>query len=132
MIIFSFLVTVIKSRFIISINVDQFSSEPNVGIPDKHTQLDTTRPLFLGGHPHLAKIRGIKGRHNYQGCIRNFKINGAVENIKPDMSTGMMIKILNWNLLVIMKFLFQETLKPAFVHFPKNPISIHILQNIKQ
>ncbi|CRK95483.1 CLUMA_CG008952, isoform A [Clunio marinus] len=81
-------VTVIKSRFVISINVDQFSSEPNVGIPEKHTQLDTTRPLFLGGHPHLAKIRGIKGRRNFQGCIRNFKINDVVENIKPQMTTG--------------------------------------------
>lgn len=81
-------VTVIKSRFIISINVDKFSSEPNVGNPDKHTDLETTRPLFLGGHPHLAKIRGIKGRHNYQGCIRNFKINGAEEIIKPEMTTG--------------------------------------------
>jgi laminin, alpha 3/5 len=81
-------VTVIKSRFIISINVDQFSSEPNVGNPEKHTQLDTTRPLFLGGHPHLAKIRGIKGRHNYQGCIRNFRINDVAEKITPSMTTG--------------------------------------------
>jgi laminin, alpha 3/5 len=85
---FLFPVTVIKSRFIISINVDQFSSEPNVGNPEKHTQLDTTRPLFLGGHPHLAKIRGIKGRHNYQGCIRNFRINDVAEKITPSMTTG--------------------------------------------
>lgn len=81
-------VTVIKSRFVISINVDQFSSEPNVGRPELHTVLQTTRPLFLGGHPHLAKIRGIKGRHNYQGCIKNFKINDVPATITPQMTTG--------------------------------------------
>jgi laminin, alpha 3/5 len=81
-------VTFIKSRFIISLNVDKFSTEPNVGNPEKHTQIDTTRPLFLGGHPHIEKVRGFKSRHNYQGCIRSFKINDVEEKITSSMLNG--------------------------------------------
>jgi laminin, alpha 3/5 len=59
-----------------------------VGNPDRHTTVDTTRPLFVGGHPHLAKIRGLKGRQPFQGCIRNYKINDSPELFTADMTTG--------------------------------------------
>jgi laminin alpha 3/5 len=81
-------VNFIKSRFIISLNVDKFSADPNVGNPEQHTQLETTRPLFIGGHPHIEKIRGIKSRKNFSGCIRSFKINDVEEKITSSMLFG--------------------------------------------
>lgn len=68
--------------------LDQYSSEPNVGNPEKHSIVETTRPLFVGGHPHIVKIRGLKGRQPFQGCIRNFKINESTEKLTPSMATG--------------------------------------------
>jgi laminin alpha 3/5 len=77
-----------KTKIKIIFSLDQFSSEPNVGNPEKHTVVDTSRPLFIGGHPHLAKIRGLKGRSPFQGCIRNIKINDNQEKITTQMTTG--------------------------------------------
>lgn len=81
-------VTVTKAKHIISINVNGFESEPNIGHPKDHRAVLTTRPLFLGGHPHMERIRGMKGRQNYQGCIRNIKINDEAFIVDPWMTLG--------------------------------------------
>jgi hypothetical protein len=81
-------VTFIKSQHSISIKVDEFSTVPNIGDLNSNSDLNTTRPLFFGGHPNLAKIRGIKSRRGFAGCIRNYKINGVEEVVNPMMAAG--------------------------------------------
>lgn len=49
-------VQAIKSKFVLSIKVNDFTSNPAVG-STKNTKTVTTRPLFLGGHPHIAKVK---------------------------------------------------------------------------
>uniref|UniRef100_A0A1B0DIX0 Laminin G domain-containing protein n=1 Tax=Phlebotomus papatasi TaxID=29031 RepID=A0A1B0DIX0_PHLPP len=48
-------VTVVKSKFVITIKVNKINSKPQIG-PTKTPSADTTRPLFLGGHPYLHKV----------------------------------------------------------------------------
>lgn len=80
-------VNAIKSQYIISLSVDSVNSQPAIGsalIPST----DTTRPLFLGGHPFLGKARNLTSRKPYFGCIRNLKIKNKDEIIKPSMTSG--------------------------------------------
>jgi laminin, alpha 3/5 len=80
-------VKAIKSSYVITIQVDGYHSEPAIGTSQK-SSTDTTRPLFLGGHPHLMKIRGLQARKPYHGCIRNVIIRNEVQKIVPDMTVG--------------------------------------------
>uniref|UniRef100_W4VRR7 Putative response to misfolded protein n=1 Tax=Corethrella appendiculata TaxID=1370023 RepID=W4VRR7_9DIPT len=80
-------VTAIKSKYVISLQVNEKTSHPAVG-DARNPSTDTTRPFFLGGHPHLNRIRGITARQPYQGCIRNVKIKDVPEPITPKMSIG--------------------------------------------
>lgn len=75
----------VKSQFAISLAVDNMSSEPSIGLS---LSTDTTRPLFLGGHPHLSRARGLGIRKPYSGCIRNVKIKDIAEEILPGMAVG--------------------------------------------
>ncbi|XP_050097931.1 laminin subunit alpha isoform X1 [Anopheles aquasalis] len=80
-------VSAIKSQYVITIKVNDVSSNPAIG-DARNPSTDTTRPLFLGGHPHLQRIRGFVARAPFQGCIRNVKIRDSVEQITPKMIVG--------------------------------------------
>lgn len=77
----------IKSQYVITLQVDNVTSEPAIG---STTQLstDTTRPLFLGGHPYLSKARGLTIRRPFLGCIRNVRVKDQLQNIHPGMTVG--------------------------------------------
>jgi hypothetical protein len=36
----------------------------------------------------MGKVRGMKGRRNFQGCIRNVRINDKEQKISPMMAGG--------------------------------------------
>lgn len=44
-----------KSAYVITVSVDDRSSEPGIG-DSKNYITQTTRPLFVGGHPHMQKV----------------------------------------------------------------------------
>lgn len=46
----------VKSQYVISIYVNDMGSQPSIG-DAASPSTDTTRPLFLGGHPRLSKAR---------------------------------------------------------------------------
>lgn len=77
-------IQVVKSKFVISVQVDRVSSNPGVG-QTLHVSTDTTRPLFLGGHPHPNRARGLKVRKSYVGCMRNIKVRNDLSEITNDM-----------------------------------------------
>lgn len=78
----------VKSKFVISVQVDRVSSNPGVG-RTTHLSTDTTRPLFLGGHPHVLRARGLKVRKPYVGCMRNIKVKNEMSVItNGDMIIG--------------------------------------------
>lgn len=77
----------VKSKFVISVQVDRVSSNPGVGLTT-HLSTDTTRPLFVGGHPHPLRARGLKVRKPYVGCMRNIKIKNELSTITNDMVVG--------------------------------------------
>lgn len=76
-----------KSLFLTTIAVNNVVSEPAIGNSDS-VSTDTTRPLFLGGHPHIKKLRGLTVRTPFQGCMRNVKIKDVPETITPKMIVG--------------------------------------------
>lgn len=80
-------ITAFKSKYVITIVVDGVNSQPAIGNA-LSPSTDTTRPLFLGGHPKLASLRGVTVRKPYIGCIRNVKIKEVAEKIHPGMTTG--------------------------------------------
>ncbi|XP_058457360.1 laminin subunit alpha [Malaya genurostris] len=80
-------ITAIKSFYVITIKVNDVSSNPAIG-DARSGSTDTTRPLFLGGHPHLQRIRGLTAREPFQGCIRNVVIRNQQEHITPKMTIG--------------------------------------------
>lgn len=80
-------ITAIKSQYVITILVDAVSSQPAIGNASSPST-DTSRPLFLGGHPFLSKVRGLTVRKPYLGCIRNVKIKDVAEKIHPGMTVG--------------------------------------------
>lgn len=80
-------VTAIKSQYVITIMVDSVSSQPSIGNASSPST-DTSRPLFLGGHPFLSKTRGLIARKPYLGCMRNVKIKDVAEYIHPGMTVG--------------------------------------------
>lgn len=52
-------VKAVKSKYVISLVVNDTGSEPSIGNAASPST-DTTRPLFLGGHPHLSKVKSYK------------------------------------------------------------------------
>lgn len=77
-------VTAIKSKYIIQLTVDSWYSHPTVGVPSA-SSTDTTRPLFLGGHPSLKRARGLTVRTPFIGCMRNLRIKNITEPIYNTM-----------------------------------------------
>lgn len=80
-------VTAIKSQYVITIMVDSVSSQPSIGNAS-NPSTETSRPLFLGGHPFLQKVRGLTVRKPYLGCMRNVKIKDVAEEIHAGMTVG--------------------------------------------
>lgn len=86
-------IKVIKSKFVITVQVDSVLSNPGLGLANKF-DADTKRGLFLGGHPHLGRVRQVSVRKSYIGCVRNVRINdGEVEvianpNVVGDVQTN--------------------------------------------
>lgn len=48
-------VKAVKSAYVITVSVDNRSSEPSLGDASSYVT-QTTRPLFIGGHPHMQKV----------------------------------------------------------------------------
>lgn len=80
-------VAAIKSQYAITLVVDSWQSPTLVGNIN-YTSADTTRPLFLGGHSHLSKARGLTVRRPFVGCIRNVKIKNVAQPINLSMANG--------------------------------------------
>lgn len=80
-------VMAVKSSYVITLIVNQITSQPTIG-DTRIVTTETTRPLFVGGHPHLSKARGLTVRRPYLGCMRNVKIRSEVEEIKAGMTVG--------------------------------------------
>lgn len=80
-------ISAVKSQYVITLRVNDRSSQPAIGdVASPST--DTTRPLFLGGHPFINKARGLTVRRHYFGCMRNIKIQDKDEYIAPSMVFG--------------------------------------------
>jgi laminin alpha 3/5 len=77
----------IKSAYVVTVTVDNRSSEPAIG-NEASLVTQTSRPLFVGGHPHIQKIRGLLARKPFYGCMRNIKINNVPEQINYSMMNG--------------------------------------------
>lgn len=80
-------INAIKSQYVITLIVDSVNSLPTIGAVNS-ISTDTTRPLFLGGHPYLSKARGLTVRRPFVGCIRNVKIKNVAQPINLDMAVG--------------------------------------------
>lgn len=78
-------VTAIKSQYVITLIVDSINSNPTIGSTEFFST-DTTRPLFLGGHPHILKAKGLTVRRPFIGCIRNVKIREVAQPINLSMA----------------------------------------------
>lgn len=80
-------ITAIKSQYVITIMVDSVNSQPAVG-NTSNPSTETSRPLYLGGHQFMSRVRGVSVRKPYVGCIRNIKIKDSTEHITPSMTVG--------------------------------------------
>lgn len=80
-------VKAVKSKYVITLIVDGVNSEPAIGSTTS-LSTDTTRPLFLGGHPYLSKARGLSIRRPFLGCIRNVRVKDQVQEINTAMTVG--------------------------------------------
>lgn len=80
-------ITALKTQYVITIQVNNVVSEPAIGTATS-VNTETTRPLYLGGHPHIKKIRGLKVREPFRGCIKNLKIRDSSESIAARMVVG--------------------------------------------
>lgn len=80
-------ITAIKSQYVITLVVDSVNSNPTIGAITA-VSTDTTRPLFLGGHPYLSKARGLTVRRPFIGCIRNVTIKNVAQPINLNMAVG--------------------------------------------
>lgn len=80
-------INAVKSKYVITLTVDGVSSQPSIGNANSPST-DTSRPLFLGGHPFLGKARGLTIRRPFLGCVRNVKIKDKLQAIQAGMTVG--------------------------------------------
>lgn len=66
-------VTAVKSQYVITLIVDKINSSPTIG-STTYISTDTSRPLFLGGHPKIAHAKHVVAKKPFIGCMRNIKI----------------------------------------------------------
>ncbi|CAB3226438.1 unnamed protein product [Arctia plantaginis] len=63
---------VVKSLYVVSVGVDGHFAKPGQGA---YTSTDTRSALYIGGHERpLDKVRGVKSRRGFTGCIKNIVI----------------------------------------------------------
>lgn len=80
-------VTAVKSQFVITLIVDKINSSPTIG-STQTISTDTTRPLFLGGHPRFEKTKTLTVRTPFIGCMRNVKIREVLQPIELNKASG--------------------------------------------
>ncbi|CAK1588443.1 unnamed protein product [Parnassius mnemosyne] len=62
----------VKSRHVVSVGVDGHFSDAGLG---QSGSTDTRSALYIGGHERpIAKVRGVRSRRGFTGCIRNIVI----------------------------------------------------------
>ncbi|XP_048488928.1 laminin subunit alpha [Plutella xylostella] len=65
-------INVVKSRHAVSVGVDGNFSGAGLG---QSGSTDTKSALFIGGHERqLSRVRGVKSRRGFSGCLRNIVI----------------------------------------------------------
>ncbi|KAH9634640.1 hypothetical protein HF086_000612 [Spodoptera exigua] len=63
---------VVKSLYVVSVGVDGHFSKPGMGA---YSSTDTRSALYIGGHERpLHKLRGVRSRRGFTGCIRKIVI----------------------------------------------------------
>ncbi|KAJ0183974.1 hypothetical protein K1T71_000397 [Dendrolimus kikuchii] len=63
---------VVKSFYVVSVGVDSHFSDPGIG---SYASTDTKSALFVGGHERpISKVRGVKSKRGFTGCIKNIMI----------------------------------------------------------
>lgn len=66
------LFSVVKSLYVVSVGVDGHFSKPGMGA---YSSTDTRSALYIGGHERpLHKLRGVRSRRGFTGCIRKIVI----------------------------------------------------------
>lgn len=83
-------VTAVKSQYVITLIVDKINSSPTIGSTSS-ISTDTTRPLFMGGHPYIGKrliAKGLIVHRPFIGCIRNVRIREIPQAINISMAHG--------------------------------------------
>lgn len=71
-------VTVVKTKFVITVHVNGVNADPTIGVR-KTASADTNRSLFLGGHPHLQRVRKELYLFNFVDC--NFVVLNYTNNM---------------------------------------------------
>ncbi|XP_049703370.2 laminin subunit alpha [Helicoverpa armigera] len=63
---------VVKSLYVVSVGVDGHFSKPGLGA---YASTDTRSSLYIGGHEKpLHRVRGVRSRRGFTGCIKNIVI----------------------------------------------------------
>ncbi|XP_045509429.1 laminin subunit alpha [Colias croceus] len=66
-------INAVKSRHVVSVGVDGHLSDAGLG---QSGSTDTRSALYVGGHERLvSKVRGVRSRRGFTGCVRNIVIN---------------------------------------------------------
>ncbi|CAD0193927.1 unnamed protein product [Chrysodeixis includens] len=66
---------VVKSLYVVSVGVDGHFSKPGLGA---YSSTDTRSALYVGGHERpLHKLRGVRARRGFSGCLRNLLIGDS-------------------------------------------------------
>lgn len=75
-----------KSRHVVSVGVDGHFSDAGLGVS---SSTDTKSALFIGGHERpLARVRGVRSRSGYTGCIKNIVIKEELASIPLTAAHG--------------------------------------------
>ncbi|XP_075991137.1 laminin subunit alpha isoform X2 [Anticarsia gemmatalis] len=70
---------VVKSHYVVSVGVDGHFSKPGIGA---YASTDTRSAMYIGGHERpLHKVRGVKSRRGFTGCIKNIVIEKSAVKI---------------------------------------------------
>lgn len=65
----------VKSLYVVSVGVDGHFSKPGLGA---YSSTDTRSALYVGGHERpLHKLRGVRARRGFSGCLRNLLIGDS-------------------------------------------------------
>ncbi|VVC86157.1 unnamed protein product [Leptidea sinapis] len=69
----------IKSHHVVSVSVDGHYSDAGLG---HSASTDTRSALYIGGHERpLWKVRGVRSRRGFTGCIRNITVKDTLVQI---------------------------------------------------